>query len=173
MANIENIKIGDVEVYVDDVHIGHTKGGVTFSFEREFTDLTVDKYGTSAIDMALTGNNLMVTVPLAEPTKENLSRAIPEGRYDEGVVDDKVGLGRTSGYLLRQNAVELRLHPRKNAASNTDDDIFIWKAVSSEAVELNFAIDEQQILEITYRALVDESQPDGYHLGRVGNALIS
>lgn len=171
--NQENLRIGDVDVYADGTLIGHTKGGVEFTFERDFEDLTHDQAGETVVDMALKSNNLLIKANVAEPTTENLGRGIPEGKYEAAGDDSKLGLGRDSGYLLSQDAVELRLHPRANEDSNRDEDIYIWKAVSSENIEMAFKIDEQRVVPITFRALYDESQPDGYRLGRIGDADIS
>jgi hypothetical protein len=177
MGNTENIRIGDVEVYVNDGsgerHLGHTLGGVDFSFERETTDLTVDQYGSTPVNVALTGNNLTVVVRLAEITNENIALAIPEGIFSEGSNDSKVGLGRDAGFLLGDEAVAVRLHPRNKDEDDRDEDIYLWKAVSSEPVELAYRVDEQRVLETTLRALIDESQPEGQRLGRVGDADIS
>lgn len=173
IGNPQNLRIGDREVWLGGQLIGHTKGGIEFTFEREFEDLTTDQHGSSPLDMALTGNNLMIKAFIAEITTYNASRAIPEGGYNAGSADDKLGLGRDAGYLLSQDALELRLHPRNKAAGDYSEDIYIWKAVSSEAVELPFKVDEQTIMETTFRALVDDNQPDGYRLGRIGPPVIS
>lgn len=173
MANIANVRIGDCDVFLDEVHLGHTKGGVEFTFEREFEDLTVDKYGNMPVDMALTGQNLLIKAFLAEITNDVLNVAIPEGRYALGTVDDKLGLGRDSGYLLRQDAKPLRLHPRSKAATDLSEDVYIWQAVSVENVEMGYKIDEQRVIETTFRALVDESQPSGSRLGQIGPSAIS
>lgn len=173
MANIANVRIGDCDVFLNEVHLGHTKGGVEFTFEREFEDLTVDKYGNMPLDMALTGQNLLIKAFLAEITNDVLNVAIPEGNYATGGVDDKLGLGRDSGYLLRTDAQPLRLHPRSRAATDYSEDVYIWLAVSVENVEMGYKIDEQRIIETTFRALVDESQPNGSRLGRIGPATIS
>lgn len=178
-ANAANVRIGEVEVYLDyldgngERHLGHTLGGAEFTFEREFTDLTVDQYGTSPVDMALNGNNLLIKVMLAEITAQNIGDAIPEGVYAASGSDGKVSLGRSSGYLLSNKDGQLRLHPRRNASNNYNEDIYIWRAVSVETVELAYKVDEQRVLEITFRALVDETQPEGRLLGQVGDNAIS
>lgn len=173
MANVQNVRIGDCDVFLDEVHLGHTKGGVEFTFEREFEDLTVDKYGNMPVDMALTGQNLLIKAYLAEITNDVLNVAIPEGGYATGASDDKLGLGRDSGYLLRDDAKALRLHPRNKAATDYSEDIYIFKAVSVENVEMAFKIDEQRVIETTFRALVDETQANGSRLGRIGPSAIS
>lgn len=173
-----NLRIGDVEVYFTppgeyEVFLGQTHGGVEFSFEREFEDLVVDKYGNMPVDMALTGQNLLVKAFLAEMTTENISRAIPEGDFDEAGTDSKLQLGRDSGFLMSTIAGLLRLHPRRNDPDSRDEDIYIYLAVSHESVEIPYKIDEQRVLEVTWRALVDEDRDDGNRLGRVGDVDIS
>lgn len=173
-----NLRIGDVEVYFtppgeDEVFLGQTHGGVEFSFEREFSDLVVDKYGNMPVDMALTGQNLLIKAILAEMTTENISRGIPEGNYAEQGTDSKLELGRDSGLLMSTIAGLLRLHPRRNAADNRDEDIYVYLAVSHETVELAYKIEEQRVLEVTWRALVDEDRDDGNRLGRIGDVDIS
>lgn len=173
MANIQNVRIGDCDVFLNEIHLGHTKGGVEFTFEREFEDLTVDKFGNMPLDMALTGNNLLIKAFLAEITAGVLNAAIPEGLHASGSEAEKVGLGTDSGYLLRNDAKPLRLHPRNKVESDHSEDIYIWLAASVENVEMAFKIDEQRVIETTFRAFVDESQPNGQRLGRIGQADVS
>ena len=181
--NSANIRIGECDVWENAYSapgsgiaggtlLGHTRGGSTFTFDREFTDLMVDQY-SGPLDMALTGNDLKIEVNYAEPVTEYLARAIPEGRYDVAAADSKLGLGRDTGFLLSSTAKQLVFHPRRNPSSNQDEDIYIFKAVSVDSVELEYKNDTQRVLKVTYRALVDESQVDGYRLGRIGNNLIS
>ena len=177
--NPQEIRIGDVDVYLDlhdgagEQNLGYTKGGVTFTFEREFQDLTVDEFGSSPLDKALTGNKVMIKTLLAQPSNVNLAYAIPEGLSAHTALDSKVGLGAKAGKLLSVYAGQLRLHPRANTPANRNEDVYIWKAVSTENIELAYKIDDQKILEVTFEGLVDTTQPDGQLLGRVGDEAIS
>lgn len=174
-----NLRVGDCEAFLDlgdgngEQFLGQTKGGSEMNVDRELLRLTVDKYGTAPLDIAVVGNVLQIKLFLAEPTNKNLHYSIPEGKYATGTVDDKVGIGRESGYLLSALPGLLRLHPRKNLPTNTNEDIYVWKAVSVEKITLPFKSDEQRILEVTFEGLVDETKSDGEHLGRVGNEAIS
>lgn len=176
--NQSNLRIGDADIYITngvdpEFIIGHTKGGVEFSFERDFEELTHDQGGETAVDKALKGNKLTIKAMVAEATTYNLNIAVPEGKFNDGSISENLGLGTDSGYLLRADAVQLRLHPRNLATTNYSEDIYIWKAVSVESVELAYKIDEQRVLEITWQALYDNTQPDGQRLGRVGPQAIS
>jgi len=171
--NIQNIRIGACFVTFKGKDLGHTKEGVEFEFEREFEDLIVDQYGSTPVDMALTGQNLKVKVALAEPNTYNLSVAIPEGEYESGATDDRLNLGEDAGYQLRGDAGLLVLHPLKNASTNLSEDINVYKAVSVEKISLGYKVDEQRVIEITFRALIDETYGAGRRLGHIGPSLIS
>lgn len=173
--NIAKARMGVCSVKFKGVDLGHTLGGVSFSAERQFEDMYVDKYGETPIDKILTGQNLTITFTLAQPELYNLDVAFPEGVLEQGSValEDRLGLGRDAGHGLRTEAGQLVLHPVKNLAANDSEDIVIYKAVSVETVELNYRVDEQMGLEITMQALVDESYQDGRRLGHIGAATIS
>lgn len=179
MAVKDNLRIGDVEIYLDfsdgqgEQFLGQTNGGVEFTYERETEELIVDKYGKTPMDIILTGNNLMLKCNLAEMTTLNKYYSMPEGKYAALGVDSKLGIGRTSGFSFASRQALMRLHPRKNIPSARDEDVYIFKAVPVDSIELPYKIDEQQVLAVTFKALVDETQPDGQLLGRVGDASIS
>ena len=149
MANISNVRIGVCSVKFGGVDLGHTKDGVEFHFERDFEDLTVDQYGSTPIDKALTGQNLTVVLSLAEPTLDNLNVAIPEGSHAQAgsgaTLKERLSLGADAGYLLRQDAKPLILHPIKNASTDDSEDITIYQAVSIDEVELDYKIDDQRM----------------------------
>lgn len=173
MSNVQNLRIGAVSVKFGGVDLGHSKDGAEFEFTREFEDLVVDQYGSMPVDMALTGQDLKVKVYLAEITTSNLNVAIPEADHALGASGERLNLGTDAGYLLRGDAKLLVLHPLKNLAANDAEDINIYKAVSTESVPLNYKIDEQRIIEVTFRALVDETYGNGRRLGHIGPANIS
>lgn len=173
MSSLANVRIGACSVLWGGVSLGHTKDGAEFSFERSFEDLMVDQYGETAVDKALKGQNLTVKVYLAEPNTAMLHAALPEQGHASGANGERVGLGVDAGATLRQYAKELVLHPLKNASSDDSEDIHIYKAVSMETVALNYKVDEQRVIEVTFQALVDETYASGRRLGHVGPADVS
>lgn len=173
MSKIENVRIGACSVLLGGVSLGHTKDGAEFQFERSFEDLIVDQFGETPVDKALTGQNLTVKVYLAEPNTSNLHVALPEQGHASGANGERVGLGVDAGVTLRPFAKELVLHPLKNAAADDSEDIHVYLAVSVENVPLNYKVDEQRVIEVTFAALVDETRGNGRRLGHVGAANIS
>ena len=172
--DISKVRIGACQITYKGVNVGHTLDGVELTFEREFEDLTVDKYGSTPVDKALTGNKLMAKFKLAQPDFLSLNIAAPEGEGADGSLGDRIGLGTDAGYLLRQDAGLLVLRPLKNVATADDsEDVHIYKAVSVENVELAYKVDEQRTVEVTFEGLVDETYGTDRRLGHVGPATIS
>lgn len=172
--NTNNLRIGAYEAFFKEISLGHTKGGSTLTIERKIVDMTVDKWGDTPVDKVIVGMRAKVKLILAEPVESILTKVLPEGAYTAGNGDDKLGLGRQAGYSLLSGAGLLRLHPNRLAASDRSEDIYLFKAVSAgESVELAFKVDEQLAFEAIFEALVDETQPEGTILGRIGDQDIS
>jgi hypothetical protein len=166
MADVTNVKLGVCDVTFNDVALGHTKGGVTVTYEPTYHDVTVDAYGETVVDKRLLGERFYATVPLAEATLANLQVAIPEGTTS----GSKLTIGSSVGDSLLDEAKELVLHPVENASDNLDDDVVMHKAVVSNTIELPYQNDGERIIEVEFTALLDESKSDGNYLGFLGDS---
>lgn len=176
MGNINNVTItGTCSIVWKGVDLGHTLGGIDFTGERTFKDVTVDQYGSMPLDKILTGAAATVMVTLAEGAWKQIDTAFPEtSSFDGGVGKQRVDLGADSGYSLRNNdAGLLVVHPLKRAVSDQTEDINIYRAVSSQAVKLPYKIDAQKVVQVTFSALVDETYSSGRRLGHIGPAAVS
>lgn len=174
MGTLADIRIGVCNIVYKGINLGHTKEGVTFRYEPELADLTVDQYGTTPVDLVLTGETLEVVATLAEPSIQKLDFALASAKKEIGASETRLDIGHDAGYSLRDSeAGVLVLHPIKNDAANLDEDVTIYKAVSNAAVELAYKVDEQRVYEVTFRALIDESYSDTRRLGHIGPANIS
>jgi hypothetical protein len=172
--DINNVRMGPCSIIYNSVNLGHTKGGVTLTFERSMEDLTVDKYGAMPIDKVISGGTLQIEVQLAEPQVDQLRYAVPEGDYISGSQGKRIGIGRDSGYSLRANSgFQLTMHPIDRAITDTTEDVVIYKAVSTAPLELPYRIDEQRVFSVTFNALVDESFSTGRRLGHIGLTNVS
>lgn len=158
MANAANIKIGHCNVIWKGTDLGHTKGAITVSYEPEYANIEANDYA-SAIDKVLTKETWTITVPLAESTLANINKALGtatlSGNYSK--------VGSKSGKRLSGVAGELMLNP-----TDGSEDIVFYKAVPVDAVELNYEVDNERIVEVKWEALVDESKTDGNLLGHIG-----
>lgn len=173
MPNLNNLRIGAVSALLGGVNLGHSKDGAEFQFKRDFTQLTVDQFGETTVDMALKGQELTVKLFLAEPNVATLHAAMPEQGHASGANGERQGLGVDAGVTLRQYAKPLILHPLNRAANDDSEDINIYQAVSIDSIPLNYKVDEQRVVEVTFMAFVDETYGNGRRLGHIGRANIS
>lgn len=165
MADITNVKMGVCSVSFDGVDLGHTKGGVTVTYEPEIHDITVDLYGSTPAEKVLIGQKLKAKVPLAESSIANLTVAIPESTVD----GTNLTFGGEVGLRMSSVAGELVLHP---IANDTDlsEDIIIYSAVVVSTLEIPFKVDAERILEIEFEGMIDETKSDGNMLGMIGDS---
>lgn len=174
MADINNVHIGVCKISFGGNDLGHTDGGCEFSYEPEYTDITVDLYGNTVVDKALTGEVVRVTVPLAETTLANLKEAIPTATLVEDTTSGKkkLTIGSTAGKKLSAMAKELVLHPSWLPDDDNTFDIKLHKAVIASEVALPFRKDEKTIMEVEFVALIDETKTDGNFLATIGDDSI-
>lgn len=167
MADITNVELGVCSVSFNGVDLGHTKGGVVVAYEPSFKDVSVDKYGETIVEKYLLGEKMTVKAPLAEFTLANLKVAMPHGAK-AGAGDARLTLGSNAGKVASTEAKQLVLHPI--SMGTRANDIVIHKAFVASTIELNHAIDEEKIIEVTFEAMIDESKSDGNYLGFIGDS---
>ena len=163
MADITNVKVGACSVTYNSVDLGHTKGGVEVSYEPVFHDVSVDKYGESVVEKYLMGEKWTVKVPLAA----NLKVAMPAGTF-AGAANARLTLGHSAGTKATTSAAQLVLHPL-NMGTRAND-IVLHKAFVASTIDLQMKVDEENIIEVEFEALVDESKADGNYLGLIGDS---
>jgi len=167
MADITNVELGVCSVSFNGVDLGHTKGGVEVSYEPEYKDVSVDKFGNTVVEKYLIGEKLTVKVPLAEFTIANLKVAMPQGAY-AGAANARLTVGASAGQVASADAAQLVLHPISEGTRRHD--LVIHKAYVASTITLNHAVDEEKIIEVTFEALLDETKSDGNYLGFIGDS---
>jgi len=146
--------------------LGHTKGGVTVTYEPDIHDITVDQYGSTPAEKVLIGQKLKATVPLAESSIANLAIAIPEGEAGA----ESIKIGGKVGLRLSDVAETLVLHPIANDSDDLSEDVVIYKAIVTNSIEIPFKVDEERVIELEFEGLVDETRDDGDMLGLIGDS---
>lgn len=167
MADVTNVQVGVCSVTFNGVDLGHTKGGVEFTYEPEYHEVTVDKYGNTPVDEILTGEKVEVKVPLAEFTIANMGVAMPSGQFD-GAGNTRREFGSNAGKRASNVAYELVLHPINEGTRRHD--IVLYKAFVDSAVTLNHMVDEEKVIEVTFKAIVKEANGDMNYLGMIGDS---
>lgn len=167
MASILNVKIGRCDVSYNGVDLGHTLDGVEVSYEPEYKDVSVDKYGSTIVNKYIIGEKLTAKVKLAEFTIANLKIAMPQGSF-AGAANTRLLLGHSAGVKATDTAAQLVLHP-SNEGTRIHD-IVIYKAYVGSAVVIPMKNDEEKMVEVTFEALIDETKSDGNYLGMIGDS---
>lgn len=167
MADVTNVKVGACSVTFNGTDLGHTKGGVEVSYEPIYHDVSVDKYGETVVEKYLIGEKITAKVPLAELTIANLKVAMPQGTF-AGAANARLTLGHSAGVKASASAAQLVLHPL-NMGTRAND-IVLHKAYVSSTVDLKMKVDEENVYEVEFEALLDESKSDGNYLGLIGDS---
>src|SRR5258707_15666222 len=106
MADITKVKLGVCSVVFNGLDLGHTSGGVEFSYKPTHVAINVDLYGETPVEQFLTGEEVTVKVPLAEFTIANLRVAMPQTEF-AGAANARVTLGHKAGQSARADAAQL------------------------------------------------------------------
>lgn len=168
MADVTKIRLGVCSVTYKGSDLGHTIGGVEVIYTPEYKETMVDKYGKSVVEKFLVGERIKAKFSLAEWTLANLQIAVQENTLQG---DDSISAGSVAGKKASENAGLLVLHPVENATSNKDDDVSIYKAVSTGELSIINNNDGERVLPIEMDGLIDENRSDGNMLFFIGDSV--
>jgi hypothetical protein len=170
LANIQN---DIVKVTYGGVDLGFTTDGIDAEFTPEMEDLLVDEFGASPMDIMGNGANFTVTMRLSEYSTSLLVDMMPGAERDVDGPDSRVTYGRSAGYRFRDFAKTLLLHPIKLSASDKSRDILMHLGVVTEGPTWRLVGNEQRVAEVTFRALLDETKPEGEQMFILGDADVT
>lgn len=169
-----NIRVGACQITFNSVDLGHTLGGVKIKYNPKYTELNVDQYGKTRLDMALLSEMFEVDVPLAEVVYQSWKYSMPVATATAGTgTAGKIVTGANAGALLSASAFALTLHPLAKSAGDTGEDITVFKAVVFDIGDVEYSPDKQRVINVQFTGLIDETQPVGQRLFRIGPANVS
>lgn len=167
MADITKVQLGVCSVNFNGIDLGHTMGGVEYIYKPTHKAIMVDLYGDTPVEEFLTGEEVSVKVPLAEFTIANLRVAQPQAEF-AGAANARVTLGHKAGQSARADAAQLVLHPVYQQTLAYD--IVLYKAYVDTQITLKHDNKNEKIIEVTFKALLDETRSDGNYLGLIGDS---
>jgi hypothetical protein len=154
----ENFQIGAATVRYLGVDLGHTnEDGVTVSYEPDVHMHMSGKFGTTPVKASLVGKKLEIEVSFAEITLANFEKTFSGSALNGGILE----FGGTAGEELTGG--ELVVLPNHG-------NIKKWtfkNAVITSAVQQEYSPSNEQILKVTYTAMVDEDSADDDNLAEV------
>jgi len=161
--------LGPGTVTLDGTDVGYVsapKLSLTFT---EVEALTA-AYGDTPLDIFRIAEKAEFTVTFDEIGFQNYQKAIQGATRSTSGSDEDITIGTFAG--IRMTAMELLYTPRSSAISTTHA-LKIWRVVPVSDRVIDMGIEKPQHLEVTFRALIDESKTDGEKLLRFGNVSVS
>jgi len=158
MSDTKNIRLGTCKVYLDNVDLGLTIGGVELELTTNTHETKVDQFGETIVEEQITGRNVKVSVPLAETTLENMVRIMPGATLISDATDPtkkRVDVKVGAGLSLLALAKELRLHPVALADTDKSEDVIIPKAGTAGAVKFAYKSDTERTYNVEFKAYPD------------------
>jgi hypothetical protein len=155
--SVTDFRIGAGALSINGSDVGYTtEEGVVVSYEPDIHEHLSGKFGTTPVKASLVGMNLTLEVSMAEHTVTNIARAFA------GVVneDGKLKFGGLAGRQIV--GAELILTPFDGTPA------WVFRnAVPVSSVETNYKVNDERVIQVTFKALVDPDAPDAENLGYV------
>ena len=159
MGGPASVKMGAAS---SEAVIGHTTGGVEATISPQNRERIVDEYGSSAVAVIHTGDEVRITVPWSEWTQTTVNEI-----YDPGVSaggDAWKGVGRSAGYIYTTSSMIVLPYLAADAAKYLE----FYKVTPVGEVSLASNNDDDRLMEVEYAALVEaDSGTDGQLIGKL------
>ncbi len=156
-----NIESSACKITLDGSDMGHTQEGIGYEAGHLFRDRQVDKFGETVADVVQVGDFLRVTCRVSEETFANLQVVYPLGLTASS---NKVYLGYSPG--RKGSSVTSLLVLTSLLASDTFQ-LKIFKALVREVAEVSVSVNDDRMWDVTFEALIDETQGEGKQLGSI------
>lgn len=150
-----NFDLGPMDVTFDGTNLGATKGGITVSVKETYAEMKADQTGTTIVNMAVTGHEVMVKMTLTEVKNKELWGTLFPRANLVGTTEKKIEFKTAVGTLLSDYTKVLILHPTVRSASDKAADYKIPLAAVKSATEVKLGPEEQIGLEVEFVAFPD------------------
>lgn len=165
-----DIDFGPCEVSFKGASLGASKGGVTARYEPTFYDIKPDQLMTP-LDVRLTGEAFVVTVPMLETSIAKLATVMPSGTKTEQGTKIKLEFG--GGQVSAADAGELVLTPLADGSLTLSEDankkITVWKAFPRPQFNMSYNLEGERVVPVEFHAMADVSKPAGKMLYALGD----
>ncbi len=160
-STAENIKMGTCKITLDGVDLGLTIGGVEAEVTTTTHETKVDQFGDTPATERIMGRSIVVRVPLAETTLENMAAIMPGSlMITDGTDPDKkkVEVRSGVGIDLLSTAKELILHPIEKPDADTSEDLVIPLANTAGGLQFAYKYDAERIYQCEFKGYPDSSK---------------
>ena len=165
-GNLDYIESSACSVTYDGSAMGHTVGGVTLGIKPKMRERKVDEWGETVVDLVHTGDEITIKTKFAERSMRTIRTVYQYGAEDTSTIWT---FGRRPQMTGRAVAKQLVLHPL-SMGDDTTKDVTIYKAAVKDNGDVQVGtVGQDQVFEVTFIALVDDSRSDGDFIGRIGS----
>lgn len=159
--NTNNFHIGAGALSIGGVDIGATTpNGMVVNYEPEIHLHKAGKYGNTPVKASLIGRMLTLEVEMAESTLANMLAAYAGTTADGTPTPTKLKFGGIAGVEIVGKV--LKLTPFDGTPAWT-----FRKAVPSSPVDMNYTVEDERVLKVTFTAMVDSTVPEDENLAFV------
>ncbi len=160
--DLDNIYSAACKITLDGAELGHTQEGIRYQAGHIFRDRNVDKYGDTPADIIHVGDFMRVMCRVTEETYGNLTTVYPLAAV---AGTSTAYLGETPG---TKGSTVTKLLVLESLIAADSFKLVIHKAVAKEApAETEASPGGDRVWDVTFEALIDETQDDGKLLGYV------
>lgn len=155
----KRVKLGPCIVKFDATDLGLTKGGVEVAITTNRYEVTVDQFGSTAINDIITGRSGTVTVPLAEYDLNKLLTVIPGATLVSDATTptkQKLEIPTAVGVSLIETAKVLTLHPKHLPETDRSEDVTVPLASPAGDLQFSFQVENERVYAIEFRMYPDE-----------------
>jgi len=153
--DIENVNIGNCEIWYGGEHLGHTYGGCNLRIISLIAEKKEDATGDIVVEFIELGCNVEVSCYLAEETISKIAGVFPTAT--------EVGSFLTFG----KDYIGDELDSKRLLLKSVDGYyITVYKAVANpgEQVEITYGTGKQRIYSIVFKGVPDIDRPEGEDL---------
>lgn len=162
-AALREITGGAAILKVANQDIGHTQGGIEFTYTKGTRNRVVDRYGNSPVDVINIGDEASVTAPLAEWSEAVLQEIFQQGTDGTAEPTPYMGLGRRAGSYYEKK----RLDIVPIAEPDDTKAITLWACCPTGEISVMHDNESDRILSQQFIACIDETQEDGELIGKI------
>lgn len=161
-SNTNNVKLGTCRIYLDNVDLGYTQGGVEVEVSTDTHKVMVDQFGETEVNEYIMKRSCQVTVPLAETTIDNMIKIMPGASLVVDAVDPlikRVDVTTGVGTSLLDGALKLVLRPIEldTATPDKSEDFVVPLAATSGALQFAYKVDEERVFNTVFTGYPDSA----------------
>lgn len=165
-SDIKNVKLGVCTVKFDGVDLGYTKGGVEVTVKTETHKVEIDQFGKTPINEYVTGREVIVKVPLAETTLENMVKIMPGATLvTDGTDPTKKVVKVPTGIGTNLIDIAKTLVLRPVGKTDASEDFTVFKAATAGGLQFAYKLEDERIFNCEFNGYPDTSNSNLFAVG--------